>query len=333
MWPAFALVTGLLLIGFVAERDGIFAACASLLARLPGEGRLLLLVALALVAAVTAVLNLDTSVFFLTPMLLHLARTRGLDERPFLYGAIFMSNSASLFLPGSNLTNLIVLHGERVSGAFFFAHLWPAATASVLATAGVLLALFWRRLGFSVPVQDEPVDVRVGIGAAAVVLATLLVVALRQPALPVLALGMAAVAVAHVPRAHLREAFDGRLLAALFALSVALGALGRTWGGPQTLFDSFGRWQTAVGAALASVLVNNLPAAVLLSPTPPPHARALLLGLNIGPNLAVTGSLSALLWLRVARSLGATPSIRTFSSIGVVLAPVALVAALLATSI
>jgi len=320
------------LIGFVAERDGIFAACASFLARLPVGGRALLLVALGLVAAVTAVLNLDTSVFFLTPVLLHLARTRGLDERPFLYGAIFMSNSASLFLPGSNLTNLIVLHGERVSGALFFARLWPAAIASVIATAGVLLVRFWRVLGNAGVAQTEHARPHLGIGVAAVVVGTVFVLGLRQPALPVLAVGVIAVVAARVPRAHLREAVDARLLAGLFALAVALGALGRSWGGPQALFDSFNRWETAVGAAVASVLVNNLPAAVLLSPTPPPHARALLIGLNIGPNLAVTGSLSALLWLRVARSLGASPSIRTFTSIGIVLMPITLAAALIATS-
>ena len=76
--------------------------------------------------------------------------------------------------------------------------------------------------------------------------------------------------------------------------------------------------------------MNNLPAAVLLTPDPPLHGRALLLGLDIGPNLAVTGSLSALLWLRVARSLGATPSAKTYSRIGVVLAPLTLAAALAA---
>jgi arsenical pump membrane protein len=293
----------------------------------------LLLVALVVVAAVTAVLNLDTSVFFLTPVLLHLARTRGLDERAFLYGAIFMSNSASLFLPGSNLTNLIVLHGERVSGALFFARLCPAAIASVLATAGVLLAWFWRPLGLAIAARDEHIRARIGIGAAAVAISAVLVLVLRQPALPVLALGVAAVVAARVPPTHLRAAIDAPLLAGLFALAVALGALGRSWGGPQALFDSLDRWQTAVGAAFASVLVNNLPAAVLLSPEPPPHARALLIGLNIGPNLAVTGSLSALLWLRVSRSLGADPSIRVFSAIGVVLAPVTIAAALLATSL
>ena len=78
-------------------------------------------------------------------------------------------------------------------------------------------------------------------------------------------------------------------------------------------------------------MLNNLPASVLLTPTPPEHARALLLGLNLGPNLAVTGSLSALLWLRVARSLGARPSIVTYSLIGLAVVPVSLAAALAAT--
>ena len=69
----------------------------------------LLVALLGLVAVVTAVLNLDTAVVFLTPVLVHAARRRGLDERPFLYGAVFMANAASILLPGSNLTNLLVL--------------------------------------------------------------------------------------------------------------------------------------------------------------------------------------------------------------------------------
>src|ERR1700748_3255080 len=127
VWPAFVLVTGLLLVGVVAERDGLFAAAGAWIARLPVGPRLLYVAALALVVAVTAVLNLDTSVFFLTPVLLHVARARGVGEAPFLYGAVFMSNSASLFLPGSNLTNLIVLNGAPVSGSVFLRHMLPPA--------------------------------------------------------------------------------------------------------------------------------------------------------------------------------------------------------------
>jgi arsenical pump membrane protein len=288
----------------------------------------MLVVALALVALVTAVLNLDTSVFFLTPVLLHLARHRGLDEAPFLYGTVYMSNAASLFLPGSNLTNLIVLHHEHVAGATFLARTWPMAFASVAATALVLVVVFRHALHAPAEPTAEAVEARLGLGAVAVVVAAVLVLVLAAPALPVLAVGIAAVVLARVTRMRVLAAVEPRVLGVLFLLAVALGALGQWWNGPAGVLDSLGEWQTAVFGAGASVAINNLPAAVLLTPHPPPHARALLLGLNLGPNLAVTGSLSALLWLRVARSLGARPSVRTYSLLGLAVVPVSLAAAL-----
>jgi len=71
----------------------------------------------------------------------------------------------------------------------------------------------------------------------------------------------------------------------------------------------------------SSVLLNNLPAAVLLSAQPAAQPHALLLGLDLGPNLAVTGSLSAVLWLQAARAVGADASIATYSRLGLVLVP------------
>src|ERR671931_1487079 len=120
-WPPFVLVAGLLLVGAVAAADGLFEAIGARLAQTQ-LGPLGLLVALLfLVAAVTAVLNLDTAVVFLTPVLVHAARRRQLDERPFLYGSVFMANAASLLLPGSNLTNLLVLSRGSIGGFHFAA--------------------------------------------------------------------------------------------------------------------------------------------------------------------------------------------------------------------
>jgi arsenical pump membrane protein len=330
IWPAFVLVTGLLLVGIVAEQDGLFRATGSLLARLPVGSRATFAIALVVVALVTAVLNLDTSVFFLTPVLLHLARARGIDETPFLYGAVFMSNAASLVLPGSNLTNLIVLHGEHVSGAVFFGRMWPAALASVLTTIAVLLLAFRHSFGDPTAPVTEPHRARLGIGAAAVLVSAVFVLFLASPALPVLVVGVVAVVATRTARARILAAVDVRVLGLLFVLATALGGLGRWWSGIDTFFDSLTRWQVSGLAAVGAVGLNNLPAAVLLTPDTPLHPRALLLGLNIGPNLAVTGSLSALLWLRVARSLGAQPSAKTYSRVGVVLAPLTLAAALAA---
>jgi arsenical pump membrane protein len=74
--------------------------------------------------------------------------------------------------------------------------------------------------------------------------------------------------------------------------------------------------------------VNNLPAAVLLSSRSHLHTGALLLGLNVGPNLAVTGSLAVLLWWRAARAAGARPSALAYSRQGLLLAPLAMLGAL-----
>src|SRR5205823_1628964 len=198
-WPAFALGAGLLLVGSAAARDGVFEAAGALSARAPG-GPVALLAALLLVeAAVTAVLNLDTAVVFMTPVLLHAARRRGVADDAFLYGAVFMANAASLLLPGSNLTNLIVLAHEHVAGT--------------------------------------------------------------------------------------------ALLLGILGIAVALGALARA-ADVADLVEHAGRWETAWLAVGAAALVNNLPAAVMLSSRVPAHPRALLLGLDLGPNLVATGSLS-----------------------------------------
>jgi arsenical pump membrane protein len=151
-----------------------------------------------------------------------------------------------------------------------------------------------------------------------------LVLALSQPALPVLALGLV---VALLTRTSPRAA-NPPLLVGVLALAVLLGALAR-WVDLGAL--DTGRWATAWIAVGAAAVVNNLPAAVLLSAHPPAHARALLLGLDLGPNLVVTGSLSAIFWLQVARANGAKPSILRYSRLGLLLVPLTLAASLLVT--
>jgi arsenical pump membrane protein len=84
-----------------------------------------------------------------------------------------------------------------------------------------------------------------------------------------------------------------------------------------------------VGAA-TSVVCNNLPAASLLAARPPADPHALLVGLDLGPNLAVTGALSAVLWLQAGRAAGSRPSAARYSRLGLVVAPVSMAAALVA---
>ncbi len=327
-WPAFVLVAGLLIIGALAAEDGLFAAVGAQVARLPGSATRLLVLLLLFEACVTAVLNLDTAVVFLTPLFVHAERQRRTDEAAFLYGAVFMANSASLLLPGSNLTNLIVLRDERVPGHLFAARMLPAWIVAVLVTTLVLALLQRRSASDDRDVLLELPRVRLGYGAIGVAIAAVLVLTLQQPALPVLgsALVLAVLGRLRVPTAL--EAANPLLLFGFFTLAVALGTAARGIESLSDLTHTIGRWPTAGIGAAGALLVNNLPAAVVLSAHAPAHPRALLIGLDLGPNLAVTGSLSAALWWQVARRHGARPSALSYTLLGIVIAPAAMALAL-----
>lgn len=332
-WPPFVLVCGLLLVGLVANEDGLFAAAGQLLARTARSTAVLFGGAVALVVVVTTLLNLDTSVAFLTPVLVYAGRARGGDEAPLLYGCILLSNAASLLLPGSNLTNLIVLGHLHLSGAEFFRRMAPSAIATVVVTSAVLALAEHARLRKTVPIHERVHRPRFAVGFVAVIAVTTLVLTLRSPAVPVAVVGIVAVLVRFPPRncAHLVVDTVGLpVLIGLFGTAVALGTLGRAWSGPASALSHLDGWATAGLAAVLTVLVNNLPAASLLAARVPPRPFALLIGLDVGPNLFVTGSLAWFLWFRAARSVGSEPSLWRASRIGLVSVPLSIAAAVLA---
>lgn len=338
-WSPFILVIGLLLVGVVAHGDGMFQWGAAATGRLGGGGAVLFLALLGLVAVVSVVLNLDTAVAFLTPILVLSARRRGLREAPFLYGSLFMANAASLLLPGSNLTNLLVLARERTSGAGFAARMLPAWIAAILVTALVLVLRYRRDLAGSGSGRVEAAhhDGTRWLGATATVLAGFLIVIVPSAALPVLAIGVATVGL-RLNQGRLRPsdvagAVDLVVLAGLFGLTTALGTIAGVWTGPAELMASAGRWESAAIGVLGALAVNNLPAAVLLSARTPAHPGALLIGLDLGPNLAVTGSLSAIVWYQAAKTVGARPSLLGVTRMGLTIVPCSVVAAMIASAI
>jgi arsenical pump membrane protein len=264
-------------------------------------------------------------------VLVYAARSRGEGEAPLLYGCLLLSNAGSLFLPGSNLTNLIVLGHVQFTGAAFLAQMWAPALAAVLVTAGVIAAFERRSLRVSIEALGQADRPTLGLGLLAVVAAAVLVLGLHSPALPVAVVGVVAIGIRLLagkdqPR-HVVQILGVPVLVGLFGVAVALGTLGRAWAGPSTLLTHLDAWGTAAIAAVSSVLVNNLPAASLLAARTPPHPFALLIGLNLGPNLFVTGSLAWMLWLRAARAAGAQPSIAYASRIGVLAVPLSMTAA------
>jgi arsenical pump membrane protein len=184
-------------------------------------------------------------------------------------------------------------------------------------------------------VRHEPLatsEPSFGLGLVAVLLAATLVLVLSSPAPSVAAVGLGVIGLQLIRRKetlrHVNQVIGVPLLIGLFGVAVALGTVGRLWSGPSAMLSHLDTWATAGVAAILSVLVNNLPAASLLAARAPAHPFALLIGLNVGPNLFVTGSLAWLLWLRAARLAGARPSLARATRIGIVAVPLSMVAAL-----
>ncbi len=344
VWPAFVLVTGLLLLGLAAASVGLFDTLGQQVVRVAPSAMSLFLVAIVMVTIVTALLNLDTSVVFVTPILLLAAERLGADDRPVLYLSVMLANGASLFLPGSNLTNLIVLNGRHVSGWQFARHMFmPALLASlgVSVIVGVRFFVLKRDRPQSRPRAVTPVERTAtkrsdGAFRQLVVLITVLAAVAVVLVFPsgmsaplVVALGLGATAwlliLGQTSAAHITYAVNPSVLIGLFGLTVALATVGRHLASHLTHSSPI---VTSIVGGATSIIVNNLPASGLLGSRAVPHPFALLIGLNLGPNLAVTGALSAALWFRVARRCGSQPSVKQFSLLGCIVAPVSIALAL-----
>ncbi len=404
VWPPFVLVTGLLLVGLAADRDGLFAAAGRRLSATAPTGPALVAGAAATVAVATAVLNLDTSVAFVTPVLVHLHRNRSPDRAAagagtpapnavngdagdegrltlLLATSLLLANAGSLLLPGSNLTNLIVVGHLQLTGQDFVARMALPWLAAVVVTGGVVTAAEWRRTrtlqsrgsdtsslaGQSNPshVKGQVAGARFKSGSAespsvpdvggdagavwnprsvpallsgsSVCAVVVLMVILRNAALSVVGVGIA-LTIFRLVRHHecferVRTVVGFPVLAGLFGIAVGLGTLGRVWTGPSVLLDHLDVAGTATLAASASVILNNLPAASLLASGSLHHPYALLVGLNVGPNLFATGSLAWFLWWKTSWSTGCKPPVRRTILLGMVSVPLAIVAALAALAL
>ncbi|NNN02526.1 MAG: hypothetical protein HKL87_00765 [Acidimicrobiaceae bacterium] len=322
-WPPFVLVVGLLLIGHGAAREGLFGWIGHWCARLAGPDVTVFVVVMVACALVTATLNLDTAVVFMTPVAIETARRRGTDEVIFAYASVMMANAASTLLLGSNLTNLLVAAPEGLSGGSFTRALVLPWVVSVIATTAV--AILWRPRGLRGRHRLEPqerVGLRVGPGVVATFLALVSVLLLPQPALVVLVLGLGVQALESLRESRVRwsqilAVANPTLLLPLFGLAVAVGWLGRVWLGPAHWLDHASVVETVGATAVGSVLINNLPAASLLAGHHVAHPLAAILGLDLGPNLFVTGALSSLLWWRIVTAHGVRPSLTRLTTLGV----------------
>lgn len=354
--PVVGFLAAVLVLAQLCDDEGLFHAAGTALAR-AGAGRpqRLLVAVFVVAAAITAVLSLDATVVLLTPVVFATASRLGVRPKPHVYACTHLANSASLLLPVSNLTNLLAFAAAGVSFLRFTALMalpWliavaveyvvfrrffatdlavrePASSASSASSAGqarevpvfALAVLGLTLAGFAVTSMVGVSPAWAAFGGAVVLAVrafvrrtTTPVAVFRAAGVPfllfVLALGV-------VVSAVVGNGLDTGLAAVLSPL-----------GHGDSLLALLG-W-AAVAAVLAN-LINNLPAVLVLLPLAavggPPAVLAVLIGVNLGPNLTYVGSLATLLWRRVLHHHDAQPDLAEFTRLGLLTVPISLVLA------
>lgn len=346
--PLLAFVLFISVVAELASRAGVFEVLADRMAGVArGSVPVLWLLVVVLATVATAVLSLDTTAVLLTPVVLALAAQLELPPMVFAFTTVWLANTASLFLPVSNLTNLLSLHVLDYSAPDFVRLTWPAALAAVAVTVIALAVFFHRSLRgrYDRAPLPHPHD-RVLLGLALVVCAALGVAfALGAEIAIASGLGAAVLLVAFVlrDRAGLSWALVPVPLLLGLAVLLLLGEAVRAGG----LLDGLSRAAgSGAGAAdllrlsglgaVGSNLIGNLPAYLALEPSvhaDPDRLAALLVGVNVGPVITPWASIATLLWSSRCRAAGVEVDWRGFVLRGLVLAPVAVLASTLALAV
>jgi arsenical pump membrane protein len=345
--PVVGFLAAVLVLARLCDDEGLFRAAGVVMARTTsGNQRRLLAMVFVVAAATTAILSLDATVVLLTPVVLATARTLRVPARPHAYATAHLANSASLLLPVSNLTNLLAFGAAGLSFVGFTAVMTLPWLAAVGVEFVLLRWLFARELSV-VPRDTVDEDVEVPVFALVVLALTLVGFAVTSlfglsPALAALAgavvLGVHGLARGRSTVAGIANALDVPFLAFVLCLGVVVAAVMLN-GLDGAMRDVLPTGDTlpallgiAVAAALLSNVVNNLPAVLVLLPlvtsSGPAAVLAVLIGVNVGPNLTYVGSLANLLWRSVVRR-DIRAGFVEFTRIGLLTTPITLVIAVL----
>ncbi len=348
--PVVGFLAAVLVLAHFCDIEGLFTACGAWMARRAAgsPGRLLAAV-FVLASAITAVLSLDATVVLLTPVVFATASRMGVAATPHSYASAHLSNTASLLLPVSNLTNLLAFAASGLSFTRFAALMTLPWLVAIGAEYLVFRRFFDRELTWAAP-SPGPADapglpvfalVTVACTLAGFVVTSALGV---EPAWAALAGALVLACRALVRRQAtpltVVRAASPAFLAFVLALGIVVravvdnglaGALRHVLPSGTGLAALLG---IAVLAAVLANLINNLPAVLVLLPLTaaagPGAVLAVLLGVNIGPNLTYAGSLATLLWRRIAHRHDHEVGLGEFTRLGLLTVPAALGSAVLA---
>lgn len=355
----YLFLTGMMLLSELAREFGVFNWMASVAEQQAGGSAVRLFTLVYIVGTlVTIFLSNDATAVVLTPAVLAAVRRAKGRPMPYLFACAFIANAASFVLPISNPANLVVFRSHMPPLSRWMASFALPSVVSILATYLVLRWCFRQHLRERVPVDQERTHLTgngrlVLAGIVLVAVALMLVSALNiDLGLPTFVCGIAITAVITL-RARVNPLRIARnvswsvipLVAALFILMEAMVSVGalrytaRALAWVEKLPSALGALITGAVVGVGNNLINNLPLGLIAGSTiNSAHVQgviqnALLIGVDLGPNLSVTGSLATILWLIALRREGLDVGFGTFLKVGVIAMPVALALALVSAAL
>jgi arsenical pump membrane protein len=358
----YLFLIGMMLLSELAREQGVFDWVASVAVRgARGSCSRLFLLVYGVGTLVTIFMSNDATAVVLTPAILTAVRKGKVSPLPYLFVCALIANAASFVLPISNPANLVVFHTGMPPLGTWLADFGIPSLFSILVTFFVMRLMFREDLRKSIDCEIEDTKLcgngKLVLAGLALMIAVLLTAsALKKDlGLPTCLAALVITAVVSIkaksnPTKLAREISWSTLLlvAGLFVMVDAVesqGALNLTqqwlaWA--SHLGQNVGALVVGFVVGVANNIVNNLPLGLIAGGTiQAAHANglianAVLIGVDLGPNLSVTGSLATILWLLALRKDSGNDegaesldlSFWKFLKVGAVAMPVALFAAL-----
>ncbi len=349
----YLFLTGMMILAELAADQGLFAWAAGWVARRAGGSAARLFAMIyGMAVVITAFLSNDATAVVFTPAVAAMARAVKAEQPlPFLLICAFVANAASFVLPISNPANLVV-YGAALPPLLGWVRQFGLASVVAVGVTFLLLRFTQRRalvLPLAAQAHQPALSAggrHAGLGIAGTAVVLMAASAWGVPlGLPTLLCGLGTAAVVLLPARQppwemLRNiSWDVLpLVAGLFVMVAALDRTGVVAALARLLRQAGGAagWGAGLGLGVLVNLVNNLPAGLLAghalaqAGVAPGVSAAALVGVDLGPNLSVTGSLATILWLTALRRAGLHVSAWQFLQIGLVVMPLALFAAVMA---
>ncbi|AJG15873.1 arsenic transporter [Pseudomonas plecoglossicida] len=350
----YLFLIGMMVLAELARQEGLFdwlAMYAVQHAR--GSGQRLFDLVFLVGVLVTVFLSNDATAVVLTPAVYAACRAAKAEPLPYLFICAFIANAASFVLPISNPANLVVF-GSQMPPLLDWLRQFTLPSLAAIGLTYLVLRLAQRkqiRQPLATTIDMQPLSSGARLCALGIVLTgalLLLTSALdRQLGLPTFCAGIATAGLIHLrqrrnPMPVLKGVAWGvlPLVAGLFVLVEAVaqtGVIEHLAHGLAALARSSehqASWGAGVVAAIAGNLMNNLPTGLIAGSVghivdlPAKTTAALLIGVDLGPNLSITGSLATLLWLVAVRREGEHVGALDFLRLGALVMPPALIGAL-----